>query len=62
LLIAKKSAASDALKDHNVEPPGIFREGDQQEVKSDILKLRCEFGEHTHKVATRIVAPWKELD
>ncbi|KAJ3373192.1 3-oxoacyl-[acyl-carrier-protein] synthase [Allomyces arbusculus] len=66
MLVAKEAQTSDAAKDLIVSCPGIDDEADWEKTyvkpTGGILTVRSELGEPIHKVATRGVKLWKELD
>ncbi|KAJ2738873.1 fatty acid synthase alpha subunit Lsd1, partial [Coemansia sp. BCRC 34301] len=64
-MVAKEGAASDAVKDAIVAAPGIDDsewEKTYQGPAGGIVTVLSELGEPIHKIATRGVMLWKELD
>ncbi|KAJ1501769.1 3-oxoacyl-[acyl-carrier-protein] synthase [Coelomomyces lativittatus] len=66
MLVSKESKASDAVKELIVNCPGVENELEWEKTyekpTGGILTVRSELGEPIHKVATRNVLLWKELD
>ncbi|OMJ08649.1 Fatty acid synthase subunit alpha [Smittium culicis] len=65
MLVAKESNASDAVKQKIVDTPGIDDidwEKTYTGVAGGITTVLSDFGEPIHKIATRGVMLWKELD
>jgi fatty acid synthase subunit beta len=66
MLVAKEAETSDSVKELIVSCPGVDKESDWEETYTKpaggILTVRSELGEPIHKVATRGIKLWKELD
>ncbi|KAI9178750.1 fatty acid synthase alpha subunit Lsd1 [Blastocladiella emersonii ATCC 22665] len=66
MMVAKEAKTSDAVKQLIVACPGVENEADWEQTyvkpTGGILTVRSELGEPIHKVATRGVQLWKELD
>ncbi|ORZ20354.1 fatty acid synthase [Absidia repens] len=65
MMVSKEGLASDAAKQAMVDAPGVD-DGDWEKTykgpTGGIMTVRSELGEPIHKVATRGVRLWKELD
>lgn len=65
VMVAKEAHTSSSVKDLIVAAPGVDDgdwEGTYQKETGGILTVRSELGEPIHKIATRGVKLWKELD
>lgn len=65
MMVSKEGLASEAVKQAMVDAPGVDDEDWEKTYKGPaggIMTVRSELGEPIHKVATRGVRLWKELD
>ncbi|KAI9223673.1 hypothetical protein BC828DRAFT_410490 [Blastocladiella britannica] len=66
MMVAKEARTSDAVKDIIVACAGVENEADWEQTyvkpTGGIITVRSELGEPIHKVATRGMVLWKELD
>lgn len=65
MMVSKEGLASDAVKQAMVDAPGVSDEEWEKTYKGPaggVITVRSELGEPIHKIATRGVRLWKELD